>query len=343
MDNTAHKTEAKLRDLSTKVDLSNTSIVNLRNVADQVMSFVKTFPQEIRDRLQAITQANWRTYQAILQIQNDISRTPNALLESNIQFTNALGEYRSLPYEYFCQWEQPFEGFLRAQFKGKPAEEDTRLYGARPEPADDAVIDATSLSFEPPQKRNAPDLSTTLERSPKYCRVDDDNSSTQVLTAMDWNNGASPIAAWLNQSAMPSTTPTEYVPERSDESLSAQEGKEMQMFRKVHVKTAPCLATTDGHLVMDKDFARLRPGARIFYRNIKDKFAHIPSYLARRLADANLDRAEKLQKTKQARVQHEVEISDEERLLLQLGYETHGRWGDIAARIDATFIEDIME
>ena len=105
MDNTAHKIEARLQDLSTKVDLSNTSIVNLKNIADQVVSFVKTFPQEIRDRLHAMTQADWRTYQAILQIQNDISRTPNALLESNIQFTNALGEHRSLPYEYFCQWE----------------------------------------------------------------------------------------------------------------------------------------------------------------------------------------------------------------------------------------------
>lgn len=103
MDSTAHKTEAKLQDLSTKVDGSNTSIVNLRNIADQVMSFIKTFPQEIQDRLEAIVQADWRTYQAVLQIQNNISRTPNALLESNIQFTNALGEHRSLPYEYFCQ------------------------------------------------------------------------------------------------------------------------------------------------------------------------------------------------------------------------------------------------
>ncbi|KAL8880392.1 MAG: hypothetical protein Q9198_002189 [Flavoplaca austrocitrina] len=435
MDNTAHKTEAQLHDLSIKVNLSNASIVNLRNIADQVMSFVKTFPQEIRDRLQAITQADWRTYQAVLQIQNDISRTPNALLESNIQFTNALGEYRSLPYDVFNKinrLKQPFEGFLRAQFKGKPGEskvllgdfyiidsgrqdvickerwnrrisegarltmsmimthlrrlpgqcpqpscsgigvlssknpvqmqtneleeafnrvmvsedlvtrrqveEDTRLYGARPEPANDAVIDATSLPYETPQKRNASHLSIMAERSPQSRGVDDDDSSsTQVLTAMDWNSGASPIAAWLNQSAMPSITPTKDEPEGTDEPLIAQEAEEMKMFRNVHVKIAPCPATTHGHLMMDKDFDRLRPGARIFYRNIKDKFAHIPSYLARRLADANLDRAERLQKMKQARVQHGVEISDGERLLLQLGYETHLRWRNIADRVNTQF------
>lgn len=217
-------------------------------------------------------------------------------------------------------------------------EEDTRLYGARTEPANDAVIDATSLPLEPLQKRNASHLSITTERSLKSRRVDDDDSSsTQVLTAMDWNSGASPIAAWLNQSAMPSITPTKDEPEGTDESLIAQEAEEMKMFRNVHVKIAPRPATTHGHLMMDKDFDRLRPGARIFYRNIKDKFAHIPSYLARRLADANLDRAERLQKMKQARVQHGVEISDEERLLLQLGYEPHRRWRYIAARVNTQF------
>ncbi|KAL9033807.1 MAG: hypothetical protein Q9180_005753, partial [Flavoplaca navasiana] len=178
-------------------------------------------------------------------------------------------------------------------------EEDMRLYGARQEPANDAVIDSTTLLYEQRQKRNASHLNITTERSSKSRRIDNDEiPSTQVLTAMDWNSGASPIAAWLNQSAMPSITPIKDDPDATDKLLLAQEVEEMKMFRNVHVKAAPCPASTDGDLIMDKDFAVLRPGARIFYRNIKDKYPCIPTYLARRLADANLDRAERLQKLK---------------------------------------------
>ena len=195
-------------------------------------------------------------------------------------------------------------------------EEDMRLYGARPEPAADAAFDPTSLPFEPGPKRNASHLNITAERSPKSRRIDDDGiSSTKVLTAMDWNGGASPIAAWLNQSAMPSITPTKDEPDATDKLLLAQEVEEMKMFRNVHVKTAPCPASTDGDLIVDKDFARLSPRAQIFYRNIKDKFAHIPTYLARRLADANLDRAKRLQKRRQARVQPGLPLLEENPLL----------------------------
>ena len=69
------------------------------------MGFVRTFPYEIRELLQSIVQADWRTYQAVLQIQERLARSPTTLHDSNIQFTNVLGEYRELPYEYFCQWE----------------------------------------------------------------------------------------------------------------------------------------------------------------------------------------------------------------------------------------------
>ncbi|KAL8916910.1 MAG: hypothetical protein Q9208_008274 [Pyrenodesmia sp. 3 TL-2023] len=121
MEITATATQASMQTLSDKLNAANTSLHTLKTVGDQILSFVKTFPKEIRDCLQAITQADRRTYQAVLQIQDHISHTPSFLHESNIQFTNVLGEHRSLPYEYFCHWEV-FEGFLRAQFQSKPGE-----------------------------------------------------------------------------------------------------------------------------------------------------------------------------------------------------------------------------
>ncbi len=105
MDSTAAETKASLQTFSNRVDSSNTSIASLTTIGDQILAFLKTFPQEVRERLRAITQADWQTYQAVLRLQESISRAPTSLHESNIQFTNALGEYRSLPYEYFCDWE----------------------------------------------------------------------------------------------------------------------------------------------------------------------------------------------------------------------------------------------
>ncbi|KAL8858791.1 MAG: hypothetical protein Q9178_004708 [Gyalolechia marmorata] len=114
----ATETESGLQTMSNKI---NSSISSLKTVVDLIQDFVDTLPQGIRNRLQEIIQANERTYQILLQIQQHISSSPTSLQESNIIFTNALGEHRSLPYEFFCKWET-FEGFLRAEFKNKPGE-----------------------------------------------------------------------------------------------------------------------------------------------------------------------------------------------------------------------------
>ncbi|KAL9064147.1 MAG: hypothetical protein Q9161_009057 [Pseudevernia consocians] len=113
--------ESNSRALSSKVDEIHLSVTSLRSVGEKIMGFICTFPNEVRELLQSIVQADWRTYQATLQIQERLAHSPTTLHESNIRFTNVLGEYRELPYEYFCQWE-PFEGFLRAQFRNKPGE-----------------------------------------------------------------------------------------------------------------------------------------------------------------------------------------------------------------------------
>lgn len=90
---------------SSKVDETHLSVTSLRSLGEQIMAFIRTFPHDIRDLLHSIMQADWRTYQAVLQIQERLARSPTSLHDSNIQFTNVLGKYRELPYEYFCQWE----------------------------------------------------------------------------------------------------------------------------------------------------------------------------------------------------------------------------------------------
>ena len=97
--------ETNYRAIGSRIAETHLSVMSLRTLGEQIMAFVRTFPHDIRGLLQSILQADWRTYQAVLQIQERLARSPTSLHESNIQFTNVLGEYRELPYEFFYQWE----------------------------------------------------------------------------------------------------------------------------------------------------------------------------------------------------------------------------------------------
>ena len=106
MEDVEATSQAKLDAISSKSDATHASVMSLRNLAEQVMAFVGTFPREIRDLLYTIMQADWRTYQAVLQIQERLAHSPSSLHDSNIQFTNALGEYR---VHTFRSYSSPIE------------------------------------------------------------------------------------------------------------------------------------------------------------------------------------------------------------------------------------------
>ena len=187
-------------------------------------------------------------------------------------------------------------------------EYDMQIYGSMPEPPDTVEVDESTQLANLPPKRNASDFKSVVNRLAKTSEKDQSKEfNYETLTVMDWNSGASPLDAWLNQSAVPSTTPAldhqEIVSPESD--LLAQEVEEIKVFRNVHMAIAPSPEHDDPPLepVEGLDF-----GARIYYRNIMDRFPVLPKYLARRLAQANCDRAERLRHEKE-RVQkrHEVE------------------------------------
>lgn len=187
-------------------------------------------------------------------------------------------------------------------------EEDMRLYGTRPEPSDVGSIydiDENIRRTKPLSKQDAQHVEATTGRSSKMPRrFEDAGPENQVLTAMDWHSGASPLEAWLNQSAVPIAAANPDDNQRTTtavESQIAQEREEIKNFRSVHLMAVQQPSSLDGNLDLDKDFASLRQGAQIYYRNIKDKFPLIPTYLARRLAEANLDRAATLQTRRHAR------------------------------------------
>ena len=84
---------------------TQTSVMSLRSTGEQILRCLGTFPREMRELLQKILCANWQMYQILLKIQQSTTRSPTGLLQSNIRFEDALGDYRELPYDFFRHWE----------------------------------------------------------------------------------------------------------------------------------------------------------------------------------------------------------------------------------------------
>ncbi|KAL6713499.1 hypothetical protein ACLMJK_008964 [Lecanora helva] len=425
----------KLESISSKSDEAHSSMISLHRLGAQLLSFLSTFPQEVRNLLHSIMQADWRTYQAVLQLQERLARAPTSYHASNIRFTDALGEYRELPFEFFCYWE-PFEGFLRSQFRYKPgegkvnagqfhviditnrravvvqkeqwnrsisegailtmsiimaslrgrpgqcprpgcigadiekcclssqmtwyeadlnklqaanpdsgtchlrffpscsdidertrslniseedvakrqADEDLMLYGSRPEPPEFAIVDEDVYMADFPPKRSAQEFEAAVARPAKFRRKGERKElNYQVVTAMDWHSGLSPLDSWLNQSALPSAGAVENPIESVvDQDALAQEEEEIKVFRNIHLDLLlPSSVSENAETEQTKDMPIPKDlGAQIYYRNIMDRYPLLPAYLAHRLALANQVRAERL------RVQR-IENQDSNRNVLE--------------------------
>lgn len=173
-----------------------------------------------------------------------------------------------------------------------------RLYGSRPEPPDTVEVDESTQLANLLPKRNTSEFEAVIDHPTKILKKGKSHEfNYQALTVMDWNSGTSPLDAWLNQSAVPSSTRALNQQEsiESESDLLAQEIDEMKVFRNVHMAIAPSPKCNDPPLerIEGLDF-----GAQIYYRNIMDRHPFIPMYLARRLAQANHNRAERLRNGK---------------------------------------------
>ena len=179
----------------------------------------------------------------------------------------------------------------------RQAEEDLRLYGNRPQPAD-AIGDHESADQKKTQPKRELSKAELADQRPLIMRRIGERAAptTQLVTAMDWNSGASPLHSWLNQSAIPSLLPepVEEPPQVSMKDLIERETEEIKVFRSVHVSMAHEIETRAYH-GDNEDFANLSLGAQVYYRNIMDRYPQIPTYLARRLAEGNLERAQRLE------------------------------------------------
>lgn len=108
MDEFTESTNSRLDSISSSTKSLQTSVLSLRDIGQQVINFLETFPKEIRELLHKILQMNFQIYSLLLHSQSNIGTSPTLLLESNIRFEDALGRVRELPYQWFRYWEASF-------------------------------------------------------------------------------------------------------------------------------------------------------------------------------------------------------------------------------------------
>lgn len=174
-------------------------------------------------------------------------------------------------------------------------EEDLRLYGSRPEPMDALEVNTDPELLSLPSKDNTMDFMAAFDETENLRRTENVSDNEKTSICSDERAKVSPLSAWLTKSALPSATrawshPLDETVGTNVDSLK-EEIREVENFRSVHLASDPL---TDAHATETTDTLGLELPSQIYYRNIVDRYPLLPTYLARRLAEANSNRAERL-------------------------------------------------
>ncbi|KAI9836029.1 MAG: hypothetical protein M1819_001640 [Sarea resinae] len=228
------------------------------------------------------------------QVTSEQASGPIACSKCEMIFYSADGDFETAFNRLDMLGEEKVE-----QIVSRQAEDDLRVFGARPEPLDPDEFDSMDRKrkkepFGPfaSESEDLRDAKFQRKSAPESLRL------TQNVSAVDWNSAATPLEAWLNQCAVPAAGLSPY---RSvdEETISApddasQEEKEIAFFRKVHIGVSSQQQVVESRYIDSDQLEALGSDAKIYFRNIMDRFPLVPQYLATRLAKANVDRAERI-------------------------------------------------
>jgi hypothetical protein len=204
-------------------------------------------------------------------------------------------------------------------------EEDAALYGRRLMLTENEDIDE-EMPDAPPQGRSYLDLASLQDLSgPSLSRTELSITKPVTLEMLSERDDisieeisgeiqkAAQLDTWLTES---SSAPNkildigQQVQEGRNEELDEREWeeKEIEFFRNVHISPAPKSEPDKPEEETNVLFAEvtrdLGVSGLIYYRNIIDRFPLVPDFLARRLAKANCQRAERLES--QRRIEKET-------------------------------------
>lgn len=174
----------------------------------------------------------------------------------------------------------------RYALKGSPAPEKRR----RSEEITEYRHKIPNLELLPPPQSNLNDIDT-------FTSTMEDLASWDGLMPEDYEPSPSPLFTWLEQTESPSGSlvlGTEHPPNANSDHIRELEVKELEVFRNVHVSASAKQTEAPNTVLELYNVEVLDHGSRIYFRNILDKFPNLPLYLARRLAEANRKRAERI-------------------------------------------------
>ena len=176
-------------------------------------------------------------------------------------------------------------------------EEDLLLYGRRRESPDSVEIDEAVLLAGLSPQMPASEFKAAVDRSAEvYKEVECKDFNNQAMPAMEWNSAASLLDIWLNQSAVPMSghMNDQHASKDLSESLMVREEEEIKFFCNVHVGICQEFIPPRNDPEVELPSC-LELMAQIYYRNIRDRYPILPTYLIHRLAKANFERSRRLQ------------------------------------------------
>lgn len=177
-------------------------------------------------------------------------------------------------------------------------EEDLRLYGSRPEPTDALEVISDPELLSSPSKNSTMGSMAAFDETENLRRTENVSDNEKTCIYSDERAKVSPLSAWLTKSALPSTTracshPLDETVDTNIDSVR-EEMREIEKFRNVHLASDPLTDAHTTETIKATDTLGLELPSQIYYRNIVDRYPLLPTYLARRLAEANSNRAERL-------------------------------------------------
>lgn len=133
-------------------------------------------------------------------------------------------------------------------------------------------------------------------------KIDVDSSGLRPVQSTpsqaDRHGGSSPMIEWLNHSAFPEfgiRPPILISEDGDDEHEGADEEDEIEILRRVCI---PQAMPASKHYLDVPEFAGIGIRTMPYLRKIIDRFPKVPPYIARRLAEKNLTRSERLTKVR---------------------------------------------
>jgi len=105
INNNTASTNQSIYSLTSGFASISTSLTRLCDLGTQALAILRSFPAELRMLIQTIVRTNIQMYAILLEVHRRIATSPTLALESNIRVEDALGEIRSLPFEWFRHWE----------------------------------------------------------------------------------------------------------------------------------------------------------------------------------------------------------------------------------------------